>query len=55
MHAGSRAESQAIDHKILAEAEESIPTWKYVMRCAIWHYFYNLKNVKNTHGGVLIF
>ena len=24
------------------------------MRCAIWYYLYNLKNVKNTHGGVLI-
>ena len=26
----------------------------YVMRCAIWNHLYNLKNVKNTHGGVLI-
>ena len=25
-----------------------------VMRCAIWYHLYNLKNVKNTHGGVLI-
>ena len=25
-----------------------------VMRCAIWYYLYNFKNVKNTHGGVLI-
>ena len=24
------------------------------MRCAIWYYLYNLENVKNTHGGVLI-
>ena len=24
------------------------------MRCAIWYYLYNLKNVKNTHGGVLL-
>ena len=24
------------------------------MRCAIRYYLYNLKNVKNTHGGVLI-
>ena len=24
------------------------------MRCAIWYHFYNLKNVENTHGGVLI-
>ena len=27
---------------------------KYLMRCAIWYNSYNLKNVKNTHGGVLI-
>ena len=26
----------------------------YGMRCAIWYHLYNLKNVKNTHGGVLI-
>ena len=24
------------------------------MRCAVWYYLYNLKNVKNTHGGALI-
>ena len=24
------------------------------MRCAIWYHLYNLKNVENTHGGVLI-
>ena len=24
-----------------------------VVRCAIWHHLHNLKNVKNTHGGVL--
>ena len=24
------------------------------MRCAIWYHLYNLKNLKNTHGGVLI-
>ena len=26
----------------------------HVMRCAIWYHLYNFKNVKNTHGGVLI-
>ena len=26
----------------------------YVMRCAIWYHLYNLKNVENTHGGVLL-
>ena len=24
------------------------------MRCAMWYHLYNLKNVKNNHGGVLI-
>ena len=24
------------------------------MLCAIWYYLYKLKNVKNTHGGVLL-
>ena len=26
----------------------------FVVRCAIWYQLYNLKNMKNTHGGVLI-
>ena len=26
----------------------------YVMRCAIWYHLYNLKNVKNTDGRVLL-
>ena len=26
---------------------------QYVVRCAIWYHLYNLKDVKNTHGGVL--
>ena len=29
-------------------------TQTIVMRCTIWYHFYNLKNVKNTHGGVLL-
>ena len=24
------------------------------MLCAIWYHLHNLKNVKNTHGGVLL-
>ena len=27
---------------------------KYVMFCAIWYHLYNLKNVKNKHGGMLL-
>ena len=26
----------------------------YEMLCAIWYHLYNFKNVKNTHGGMLI-
>ena len=25
-----------------------------MMFCVIWYHLYNLKNVKNTHGGVLL-
>ena len=25
------------------------------MRCEVWYHLYNLKNVKNTYGGVLVF
>ena len=34
------------------ESECAIPLrhFQYVIRCAIWYYFYNLKNVKKTHG-----
>ena len=28
--------------------------WWYMILCAIWYHFYNLENVKNTHGGVLL-
>ena len=26
----------------------------FMVRCEIWYHFYNLKNMKNTHGGVLL-
>ena len=26
----------------------------YEMLCAIWYHLHNFKNVKNTHGGVLL-
>ena len=29
-------------------------TSTYVMLCAIWYHLYNLKTLKNTHGGVLL-
>ena len=30
-------------------------TFKYMlMLCAIWYHLYNLKNITNTHGGVLL-
>ena len=33
--------------------EVCIAIYLFVVRCAIWYHLYNLKNVKNTHGGVL--
>ena len=32
----------------------SIRFFSFVVRCTIWCHLYNLKNVKNTHAGVLI-
>ena len=34
--------------------EDTISRQLFVMHCAILYHLYNLKNVKNTHGGVLI-
>ena len=32
--------------------QERVKPIIYMIRCAIWHHLYNLKNVKNTHGGL---
>ena len=32
----------------------TIWTFKIMIICAIWYHLYCLKNVKNTHGGVLL-
>ena len=32
----------------------AIKNSSYVVRCTIWYHLYNLKNVKSTHGGVLL-
>ena len=37
------------NHKVFWQLQEV-----YVVRCAVWYHLYNLKNVKNTYGGVLI-
>ena len=29
-------------------------TYIYITLCAIWYHFYNVKNFKNSHGGVLL-
>ena len=34
--------------------EHFFPDCSYVMRYAIWYHLYNLRNVKNTHGEVLL-
>ena len=35
-------------------AMEMMMQYTNVVRCAIWYHSYNLKNVKNTYGGVLL-
>ena len=37
-----------------AKTSDTNLTSLVVMRCPIWYHLYNLKNVKNTHGGLLI-
>ena len=40
----------------LCESATAVPSTKlsvYMMFCATWNHLYNLKNVKNTYGGVL--
>ena len=32
----------------------SVNSFKYVILCAIWYHLYNLKNMKSTHGGVIL-
>ena len=39
---------------ILNNRVQVIKFGSYVMHCAIWYHLNNLKNVKNTHGRVLI-
>ena len=36
-----------------SQGRERKSTRKYVVFCAIYYHLYNLKNVKNIHGGVL--
>ena len=33
---------------------ETALTLLYVIHCAIWYHLYQFKNVKKTHGGVLL-
>ena len=43
-----------IYHDFERKKKDAREDYEYVMRCVIWYHLYNLKNVKNTHGGVLI-
>ena len=45
--------SSAVIVKILDVIKERFLGFSYVMRCSIQYHLYNLKNVKNAHGGVL--
>ena len=54
LHAENYNFFQNISNKLGKTGSNTLKTKAYVMRCAIWHYLYNLKNVTNTHEGVLI-
>ena len=41
-------------NEIICENLEVFSSNTNVVRCAIWYHLQNFKNVKNTHGGVLI-
>ena len=41
------------ENEILIKDMTRIQEGTYVMHCAIWYHFYNLKNVKNIHGEML--
>ena len=43
-----------IDEKLFLEYEAKKMSQRYVMLCTIWYHLHNLKNAKNTHGGVLL-
>ena len=53
---GSKIFSSQFDYKekFIKFNELRIQFTKYLMLCAIWYYLSNFKNVKNTHGSVLI-
>ena len=42
------------DHMKPSMSEKPGHIMLHVVRCTIWYHLYNLKNVKNTDGGVLI-
>ena len=45
----------AVFNKIKYEKGEMLTQERqYVMRYVIWYHLYNLKNVKNSHGGLLL-
>ena len=51
-HTQTRARARAHTHthtRIIKQTNEP-----FVMCCAIWYHFHNLKNMKNNHGGVLL-
>ena len=44
----------SLDFFFFFELFLKLQSCEYVIFCAIWYHLDNLKNVKNTHGGVLI-
>ena len=43
-----------IKHKLVGPFQTNVPLYLNETICTIWYHLYNSKNVKNTHGGVLL-
>ena len=43
-----------VGYRILRNVRFTRNMLEYVMLCAVWYYFYNLENVKNTDRGVFL-
>ena len=43
---------ESVETVVTSRASNTL--FEYVMHCAIRYHLYNFKNIKNTHGGVLL-
>ena len=53
MHLTSQASPKCLLYVLECRSSSRL-CFKFLMFCAIWYHLYNLKIVKNAHGGVLL-